>query len=265
MTEGHGRFIWYDLMTTDVAAAAKFYGDVVGWTAMDSGMTHQKYVLFSQGPQMVAGLMNIPPESAALGVPPCWTGHIAVDDVDEYAAKVEAAGGKIRRAPEDIPTIGRFAVVEDPAGAVFILFKGTGTAPPLPGPDEPGYIGWHELHAGDLEAAWKFYEPLFGWSKVSDFDMGPMGSYRLFATNAPEGATLGDADAVGGMMTKMPQVPGPFWLYYFNVPSTATAMERVKAGGGQLITGPHQVPGGQWMAQFTDPQGAIFAVVSREP
>jgi predicted enzyme related to lactoylglutathione lyase len=255
MTENHGKFVWHDLMTTDAAAAEAFYTDVIGWTAADSGMTHQKYTLFSQGSRIVAGLVTTPPEMAANGVPPCWTGHIAVPDVDEYAAKVEAAGGKVRRPPTDIPTIGRFSVVEDPHGAVFILFKGNGTPPADPPLNTPGYVGWNELHAGDLNTAWSFYESLFGWTKVSDFDMGPMGTYKLFA---PAGQT----EAIGGMMTKMPETPAPFWLYYFNVASTGAAIEKAKAAGAQLIMGPQQVPGGQWVAQFLDPQGAIFAVVS---
>ena len=258
MTEGHGKFVWHDLTTTDVEAAETFYSDVIGWTVADSGMTHQKYMLFSQGSSMVAGLMATPPEMAAQGVPPCWTGHIAVEDVDEYAGKVEAAGGRIRRPPTDIPNIGRFCVVEDPHGAVFILFKGNGTPPPDPVLNTPGFVGWNELHSADLATAWPFYESLFGWKNLSEFDMGPMGIYRMFAP-------VGQTSAVGGMMTKMPQTPGPFWLYYFNVASVAAAIEKAKEGGGQLIMGPHQVPGGQWIAQFLDPQGAIFAVVSFEP
>jgi predicted enzyme related to lactoylglutathione lyase len=148
--------------------------------------------------------------------------------------------------------------VEDPHGAAFVLFKGNGTPPPVPAPNAPGFIGWNELYAGDLATAWSFYESLFGWSKVSDMDMGPMGVYRLFAP-------AGETSAIGGMMTKMPQTPHPYWLYYFNVTSVAAAIERAKAGGGNLIMGPQQVPGGQWIAQFLDPQGAMFAVVSVEP
>jgi len=258
MTEGHGKFVWYDLMTTDLMASETFYCDVIGWTAADSGMTHQKYVLFRQGPDMVAGLMPTPPEAAARGAAPEWNGHIVVDDVDEYAAKVTAAGGTVRRPPEDIPGIGRFSVVTDPHGAAFVLFKGNTVPPPDPAPGASGHVGWHELHSGDLATAWPFYESLFGWTKVDDMDMGPMGIYRMFAL-------AGRTSAIGGMMTKMAKTASPFWLYYINVPSVSAAIERAKSGGGHLIVGPQQVPGGQWIAQFTDPQGAMFAAVSMEP
>ena len=80
---------------------------------------------------------------------PVWFGYIAVDDVDAKAKEIEAAGGGIHKAPEDIPTIGRFAVVSDPQGAVFMLFKGMGEPPPPLGMMQTGSIGWHELHTRD--------------------------------------------------------------------------------------------------------------------
>jgi uncharacterized protein len=84
-------------------------------------------------------------------------------------------------------------------------------------------------------------------------DMGAMGVYQLFATGG---------EAVGGMMTKMPDCPVPFWLYYFNVDAIDAAMERVTKAGGKVMTGPMEVPGGQWILQCTDPQGAMFAMVA---
>ena len=84
--------------------------------------------------------------------------------------------------------------------------------------------------------------------------MGPMGVYQLFATGG---------EAVGGMMTKMPQEPRPFWLYYFQVDKVDAAVERIKQGGGKILNGPMEVPGGQWIAQAADPQGAMFAIVGK--
>ena len=175
--------------------------------------------------------------------------------MDAYAAKVIAAGGAIHRGPEDIPTVGRFAVAADPHGASFILFKGIGIpSADAEVPGAHGHIGWRELQAGDLAAEWPFYSTLFGWTTPSEMDMGPLGVYRMFAT--------GGEMPVGGMMTKMPETPAPFWLYYINVETLDAAMERATEAGGKLITGPMEVPGGQWIAQFFDPEGAIFALVA---
>jgi predicted enzyme related to lactoylglutathione lyase len=165
-----------------------------------------------------------------------------------------SAGGAIHRGPQDIPGIGRFAVAGDPQGAGFMLFQGTSSEAPPPTPaGSPGHVGWHELHAGDGQTAFAFYSGLFGWTKAEAMPMGDMGVYQIFAI---------DGTPAGGMMTKMPQSPAPFWLYYFNVEALDPAIERVKNGGGQIANGPMEVPGGSWIAQCFDPQGAMFAMVA---
>ncbi len=253
MSDYQGKFIWYELMTSDTKAAESFYRSVIGWDANDSGMADRSYTILSMGPTPIGGLMPIPEAARTTGARPCWSGYIAVDDVDAYAARVKAAGGAIHRAPEDIPGVGRFAAVADPHGAVFMLFRGTGEPPGPPvAPGAPGHVGWHELQAGDGESAFAFYAGLFGWTKAEAIDMGAMGIYQLFATGGAP---------VGGMMTKMQATPAPFWLYYFNVDAIDAAAARVSQGGGQILNGPMQVPGGSWIVQCTDPQGASFAMV----
>jgi len=148
MSKSHGKFVWYDVMTTDTKAAESFYRSVIGWDTSDSGMTDRSYTLLCVGSTMVGGLMPIPEDARRAGVRPAWMGYIAVDDVDVYAKRVKSAGGAIHRAPEDIPGVGRFAVVGDPHGAGFMLFKGTSDEAPVPAPaGTPGHIGWRELHA----------------------------------------------------------------------------------------------------------------------
>jgi uncharacterized protein len=153
---------------------------------------------------MVAGLMAIPELMRAEGVPPSWSGYVGVDDVDAEAERVKGAGGAIKRPPTDIPNIGRFAVVSDPGGAVFLLFKPNTEGEPKPvAPMTPGHIGWHELMAGDLDREFAFYSRLFGWTKDRAHDMGPMGSYQTFATG---GAPC------GGMMKACAQTPHPLGI-----------------------------------------------------
>jgi len=254
MSQPSGQFVWYELMTSDAAAAARFYQSVVGWGAKDAGMPGGDYTILSSGGVDVGGLMTLTEEACMRGVPPCWTGYVGVDDVDAYAARVTAAGGKLLREAQDIPGVGRFAVVADPYGAGFILFRGSSAQGPAPAaPATPGHIGWHELQAGDGAGAFAFYSGLFGWTKGEAMDMGPQGVYQLFATGG---------EAVGGMMTKMSDVPQPFWLYYINVAALDAAVARVNEGGGKVLMGPHQVPGGSWIVNCIDPQGAVFALVA---
>jgi predicted enzyme related to lactoylglutathione lyase len=247
-------FVWYELMTTDPKAAEGFYRSVVGWTMADAGMPGRSYTLLSAGPTMIGGLMAIPDDARRMGAPPAWIGYIGVDDVDGCAGKLRAAGGAIHRPPDDIPGVGRFAVAADPHGAAFVLFKGASDQMPAPvAPGTPGHVGWHELHAGDGAAAFDFYAGQFGWTLDREMDMGPMGKYLIFASGA---------EAVGGIMTRMPEMPVPAWVYYFNVDAIDAAAQRVAAGGGKVINGPMEVPGGQWILQGLDPQGALFALVA---
>ena len=144
----------------------------------------------------------------------------------------------------------------DPQGAVFCLFKGdSGEPPPQPASGTPGTVGWHELYAGDLDSAWAFYSALFGWTKDEAIDMGERGVYQLFAAGA-------GSPAIGGMMTRPPEVPQPCWLYYVNVEAIDAAAARVTAASGQVVSGPMEVPGGSWIVQCLDPQGAMFAMVA---
>jgi predicted enzyme related to lactoylglutathione lyase len=157
-------------------------------------------------------------------------------------------------APQDIPGVGRWASVEDPQGAAFLLFNGSRDyAPPRPPIGTPGTVGWNELSANDGETAWPFYSSIFGWNQDSTMDMGPMGTYRIFNNGGA---------AIGAMMTRDPaNSPVPFWLYYFNVEDIDAADRRVKEKNGQVIMGPHQVPGDLWIILGMDPQGAMFSLV----
>jgi hypothetical protein len=247
-------FVWYELMTTDDSAAQDFYGKVVGWKSQDAGQPGMKYTLLAAGDAPVAGLMALPKEACDAGARPGWIGYVGVDDVDVCAQRITKAGGKTHVPPTDIPGIGRFAMVADPQGSAFSLFK---AAAPMGQPptdsNKPGLVGWHELYALDGEKAFPFYAEMFGWTKAEAMDMGEMGVYQLFAAGGAP---------IGGMMTKPPNVPMPFWNYYFQVDGIGGAMERLKAGGGQVINGPMQVPGDSWIVQAVDSQGAMFSLVS---
>lgn len=253
MSTYDGQFIWYELMTSDSKAAQDFYSKTVGWDPVDSGMPGMDYTLFKIGETSIAGVMTLPDEVAAAGGRPGWLGYVAVEDVDAKAKDFEAAGGVIHHAPDAIPGIGRFAVVGDPQGAVICLFRGEGEPPtPLP-KDSIGTIGWHELYAEDLDPALAFYCEQFGWDKMDAVDMGPMGLYQMFGRNGT---------AIGGMMKRPDQMPAPAWSYYVIVESAEAAIARATSAGGQIVNGPMEVPGGMWIAQGLDPQGAFFAVVA---
>jgi predicted enzyme related to lactoylglutathione lyase len=152
----------------------------------------------------------------------------------------------------DIPGIGRIAMVGDPQGAAFYVMTPIGAEPsPSFAPGKLGHGGWHELHTSDWKAAQAFYREQFGWGQTDAMDMGAMGTYLIFNAGA---------DPIGGMMNS-PAFPQPMWLYYFTVDDIMAAKARVESAGGAIHNGPHEVPGGNWIAQAQDPQGAMFALV----
>lgn len=247
-----GKFGWYELMTSDTKAAGKFYSDVVGWTTHETtGSGGQQYTTFNIGNAGIAGMLNLTGHTA-------WIGYIAVEDVDAHIEKIVAAGGKLWKPATDVPGMLRFAVMSDPQGAAIVVFTPNPAmpSPERPTPPAPGTIGWHELYTTDVGAGFDFYNKLFGWTKLNDMDMGQMGVYRIF--DEGDHKQMGD----GGMMMKPPQIPVSCWNFYFHVDSIRGAIQRVEAGGGKIVVGPMQVPGGAWVIQGQDPQGAFFSLVS---
>jgi len=255
-----GDFIWYELMARDPEAARGFYCAVLGWTAAPYPSTNlvggaMEYTLWRSGQHDVGGMMRLPEDALARGAGSSWVGYVGVADVDAMAARIAKAGGTVHVPPNDVPGVGRMAMVADPQGAPFYVMRGASEgASHAFAAGKPGHCGWHELHTSDWEAAFRFYGPLFGWRKGDAVDMGPMGTYQLFH---PAGAR---EDAVGAMFNS-PQSPAPHWLYYFQVDDIDAAGARLEAHGGKNLMGPREVPGGAWIIQAQDPQGALFALL----
>jgi predicted enzyme related to lactoylglutathione lyase len=113
-------------MTRDTAGAAKFYTELLGWKAEDSGMPGMAYTLWRNNGQDAGGMMAMPAEIPEQ-VPAHWMAYIAVDDVDAAAKKVGELGGQVMYGPVEIPDVGRFCVIQDPTGAAISLIK---LAPP---------------------------------------------------------------------------------------------------------------------------------------
>jgi predicted enzyme related to lactoylglutathione lyase len=249
-----GRLLWYELLTTDMKAAEAFYGAVVGWTfAPFPGLPMPYDIVNRSGDVGVGGVMTIPD---GMNFPPHWEMYVGVSDFDDAVRQIEAHGGSGLSPGMEIAGVGRLRTMKDPQGAVFaILQPSVPESRPEAAPVD-GDIGWHELYTTDAPAAMKFYGEVFGWSEVDAYDMGPMGKYYMFGRTYP----------LGGMMTKTPdmaQVPTN-WGLYFQVTDVNAAADRVKGNGGQVLNGPMEVPGGDWIVNALDPQGAAFSLVHKK-
>jgi predicted enzyme related to lactoylglutathione lyase len=249
LSRGHGCFAWYELLTTDVAAARAFYRQVVGWGALDASTPTFSYTVFTADTVEVGGLMNLPPEGMRMGAAPRWVGYVAVDDIDATAERLKQLGGRLYVPPTD-SNIGRVSIIIDPQTAAIGLVGGLRRGGEADGSDQPGHIGWHELLATDAIKAFAFYRALFDWQAAAA-ETDPLDFYQPFAV---AGRTI------GGVFNKLPRAPVPFWLYYFNVADMDAALAAVHEGGGKVVHGPFELTPGHWISRCIDPQGAMFAL-----
>jgi predicted enzyme related to lactoylglutathione lyase len=256
MMTTYGKPIWYELLTGDVAAAKTFYGDVAGWTVTSfPGVDGAPYEIWNADGAGLGGVIS-PPEGGPGSI---WLAYFHVADVDAKHAEVLAAGGKSHMAPFDIPMVGRIAMVEDPQGVFFYLM----TPDPSMGDQEStafsptlmGRCSWNELVVPDQKKALPFLKDLLGLVSNEVMPMGPMGDYSFL--------DAGDVRIGAVMDQSAPEQPVK-WTFYFAVPDVDAAVDKVKAGGGSIIMGPMDVPGGQRIILCLDPTGASVGFVSGE-
>jgi uncharacterized protein len=246
----HGQFVWYELTTPDVDAARRFYPAITGWGTQQFD---KDYTMWTTGGVPFAGIFRLGPEQRQKGIPPNWMPYIEAGNVDDTARKVTSLGGKVMVGPDDIPGTGRFAVVQDPQGAVFGIYKSTNqTSRAWDGTPVIGRFSWHELMTTDYRKAFDFYRQLFGWEKTGEMDMGGGNMYFMYGMKGTP---------FGGIFNRPPEMASmpPFWLMYVHVKDLKKAVDATTRAGGMVKQPPMEVPGGQ-IAILGDPQGAGFAV-----
>jgi hypothetical protein len=254
-------FIWYELMTSDPAGAARFYGAVVGWTiaaTRDPAAGDVDYRMIVRGDGGNAGgVLALGADMLAGGARPGWMGYLEVDDVDSTLAAIKADGGAVHMPATDLP-VGRIAMVSDPQGAHFYVMD------PIP-PEgmetqesdvfsvtEAQHMRWNELATSDSDAAIAFYRKHFGWGQEGAMDIGPLGSYRFLQ----RGEVM-----IGAVMPLMEGYPVPVWNFYIGVDDIDRAHAAVTANGGTVTSEPMEIPGGEYAMNGIDPQGAAFGLV----
>lgn len=253
MTNPHGSFIWYELLTTDIAAATAFYAQVAGLTIGEKPAEGMDYRMITSAGGVVGGAMQLDPAMIEHGARTGWLGYIGVDDVDATLAAMQADGAAVHMPAHDLPGVGRMAMLADPQGAPFYLMRGTSDAPSHSfKTNSVGHVVWNELNAADHKPMLDFYGRHLGWAPGDVMDMGPMGEYR-FLTHGGE--------TIGAMMTAPEGSPPPAWNYYWQVADISAAAERITLAGGAILHGPAEVPGGDFIVIGTDPQGGMFCVV----
>lgn len=256
MANPQGTPIWYELVAADPDAAKAFYDPVMGWTVEDRPAGPMDYrMIGTPDGDAVGGLAGIGADTPAAAATPGWRMYVGVDDVDATVAAILRAGGSERIAPFDLPNVGRMALVADPQGIAFFVMRGHSPQRSTSfDPHRLGRCSWNELATPDQAGANAFYAEVFGWTYPDAMTMpGDMGDY-VFVDCAGQ--------RLGATMTARVEGPPPNWQFYFRVADIDAAAEAVRAGGGTVLMGPHDVPGGDRIIVASDPSGALFGAVA---
>jgi predicted enzyme related to lactoylglutathione lyase len=244
-----GTFSWVELATVDGAGAKQFYGSLFGWDFDDipvgEGMVYSMAILDGE---RVAALYEMGPDMRERDVPPNWLSYVTVEDADAAAARAAELGGNIHAQAFDVTDVGRMALIQDPAGAIFAVWQPkTSIGATLV--NVTGALTWNELGTPDAGTAAEFYSGLFGWTTQAMEGASPPYSIIMNGERS-NGGIRGFSD----MEKDMP----PYWLAYFLVPSVTAFAVRVGEVGGSVLAGPIEVPAGKFVVA-RDPQGAVFA------
>lgn len=239
-------FVWHELTTVDPLAAKAFYPKLFGWTFRDQDMGPSgTYTLWMAGERGVGGMMAI---DKSHGFPSQWYGYVSVPDVDAAARRAGQLGAQVMVPPTDIPQVGRFALFQDPHGAVLAVMKPEG--PDMA--DEKQHAGefcWDELHAVDPKAAAAFYGEIVGWKVRSQELGGAFGQYHVFQA--------GERDRAGMMHARDGKTA---WLGYVAVDDVDAMAKKAEALGAKVVAKPADIPSMGRYAFVVDPTGARFAL-----
>jgi predicted enzyme related to lactoylglutathione lyase len=238
-----GRFVWHDHVSGDPEGARRFYTELLGWDYEMFDAGSWQYPMIKVNGKTHGGFG--PTQGDA---PPHWLCHVAVDDVDAAAGRVEAGGGSIVAPAMDIPDVGRMVVVADPQGAVVSLYTSVSEG------YEPaeGVFVWDEVLTTDVEAAKRFYGEVVGW-ETREMDMGPNGVYVLFSS--------GGADRAG-CMSMPPGAEGvpPNWMTYIGTGDADATAAKAEDLGATIMREPWDVETVGRIAIFADPAGAVIGL-----
>lgn len=248
-----GTFCWFELGTSDAAAAKPFYQKLFGWTPVDSPMGPKPsdvYTIFQKDGREAAAGYTLMDEMKQAGVPPHWLSYVCVEKVDDMTRKAGAQGATVMKEPFDVGDMGRMSVISDPQGATFALWQpNTHQGVRIAG--EHGTFAWAELLAPQVDAAVAFYTQLFGWT-AAKMQAGGM-DYTVFS--------IGERQVAGLFQTPDGNPAPPNWGIYFEVDDCDATVATALAQGAKALYPAVELEGVGRFAGLLDPQGAAFSVM----
>ncbi len=244
-----GKFVWFDLLTTDTPAVEKFYGGLFGWTFEAQKTRENPYKIARLGGTPVAGIVDVSARKAEVPTS-TWLSYVSVADVDKAAAGFGSRKGKVLREPAEVGTYGRAAVVLDPQGALLGLVRLAKGDPPDGGQVPEGTFLWMEYLADDAPGALAFYKDALGFS-----------ADRVDSATAVEYfALVSDGHPRAGLYASPWKEVKSNWLPYVRVADAAAAAKKVESLGGRVLLAPKPEIRKGTVAIVADPSGAAVAL-----
>jgi len=254
----HGKLVWFELVSSDPAKSKAFHADLLGWTVEPQEMAGMKFELAKAGGKEVATIRA----SEDKKVKSHWVPFVSVPDVDAAVGSIEQNKGKVVKAAMDVPDIGRFAVVSDPNGAEFAVFKSAKSDDPDTDQAKQGEFVWGENLTRSKKAqatALAFYPAAVGYvaSSMDVVEGKKKSKYDMVSFNGPSGA----AKPRAGIVPAKPAALGGQWLPWVAVDDVDATVGKVKGLKGKVVTKPHDIPGVGRAAVVSDPTGAPLGLL----
>ncbi len=243
-----GSFVWSELASSDPEASKKFYGEMFGWTYIDSQMPMGVYTIFQSEGNDAAALYQAP-----AGMPPNWGVYFSAPDLEETAAKVAGLGGEVVMGPHDIGAPGRMAIIKDPQGVHSTLWHGKANI----GATHGGPLNramWPELTTPDPAGAVAFYGGLLGWKTKPETGV----------ESAEYVEWVNHGESIGGLMPMRGDIwkgVPPHWMIYITVSDCEERAAKAGSLGAKICVPPTNIPNVGRFSVISDPQGATFSII----
>jgi predicted enzyme related to lactoylglutathione lyase len=247
-----GKFIWFDLVTDDLAATQSFYGAVFGWSFRPVEGAPESYVAIENGGRAIGGVF-VPGRRGGSARAARWIALMSVENIHRAVRYVGQNGGTVVIPPRTAAGRGTYALCRDPEGALFGLLTSE-TGDPADAPVEPMDFFWMDLLARQPDKEVQFYQGLIGY-EVSTERMGP-GGMRVMLASA--------GYARAGIVLLPSTVKEPGWLPYVLVDDVAAALGKVAQEGGTVLLAPRPELLDGNLAVIADPRGGVLGIVKWE-
>lgn len=248
-----GKFVWTDLVSPDLAAARRFYGELFGWSFVDHPGPRGPYAVAYAGGKPVAGIAERRGGPGVARPPSRWVAYLSVEDVAATSRLVEEKGGTALIPARSLLERGEMALLADPDGAPFGVIRSSTGDPPDQLP-EPGEWIWAVYQSPASERAAAFYQDVAGYEVVLDDRLASLPDYLLVAQGYARASLVEIPAEQAGLR--------PAWLYFVRVADVHATVARARELGGSVLVAPRPDLADGRLAVLKDPDGAAFGVLA---